>query len=110
MKLQHIKGIANILADSVSRLKAVGLYHDLELQHNPPELSIPFEPLPPIDQAIIPNSSRQKPTKSKAETLAKHLTVAQIDSPNTPIGDISPEDKIHIEHKLMSLPKLTPPK
>ena len=31
VKLQHIKGIANILADSVSRLKAVGLNHDLHL-------------------------------------------------------------------------------
>ena len=27
VKVQHIKGIANILAESVSRLRAVGLYH-----------------------------------------------------------------------------------
>ena len=30
VKLQHVKGIANILAESVSRHKAVGLYHDLD--------------------------------------------------------------------------------
>ena len=29
VKAQHIKGIANVLADSVSRLRAVSLYHDL---------------------------------------------------------------------------------
>ena len=29
VKVQHIKGIANILVDSVSRLKAVGIYHDI---------------------------------------------------------------------------------
>ena len=28
---QYIKGIANVLADSVSRLRAVGIYHDLDL-------------------------------------------------------------------------------
>ena len=28
LKVQHIKGIANALADSVSRLRTVGLYHD----------------------------------------------------------------------------------
>ena len=30
VKVQHIKGIANILADPISRLKAVGLYHDID--------------------------------------------------------------------------------
>ena len=47
VKLQHIKCIANILADSVSRLKAVGLYHDLDLQKNQADLGTAFEPLPP---------------------------------------------------------------
>ena len=32
IKVQHIKGIANVLADPVSRLRAVGLYHDLDLK------------------------------------------------------------------------------
>ena len=30
VKVQHIKGIANILADSVAALKAVGVYHDID--------------------------------------------------------------------------------
>ena len=32
VKVQHIKGIANILADSVSRLRAIGLYYDLDFK------------------------------------------------------------------------------
>ena len=35
IKLQHIKGTANILAHSVSILKAVGLYHDLDFPKKP---------------------------------------------------------------------------
>ena len=50
-KVQHIKGIANILAESVSRLRAVGLYHDLDFKDNLEELRIPFKPLPPVEQA-----------------------------------------------------------
>ena len=51
VKAQHIKGIANILAHSVSRLRAVGLYHDLVFKDNLQELGTPFEPLPPIEQS-----------------------------------------------------------
>ena len=29
VKVQHIKGIVNILADLIFRLKAVGIYHDI---------------------------------------------------------------------------------
>ena len=47
VRMQHIKGIANILADSVSRIKAVELYHDLDFLHSQPELGTSFEPLPP---------------------------------------------------------------
>ena len=50
VKVQHIKGIANILADSVSRLRAVGLYHDLNFNNGQQELGTPFEPLHPGDQ------------------------------------------------------------
>ena len=32
VKVQHNKGIANILADSVSRLRAVGFHHDLNFK------------------------------------------------------------------------------
>ena len=61
VNIQHIMGIANILADSISRLKAVGLYHDLDLHHNQPDLSTPFEPLPSHSTGNShPNSSRRK--------------------------------------------------
>ena len=43
---QYIKGIANICADSVSRLKAVGIYHDIDSDDHQQEFSTPFEPLP----------------------------------------------------------------
>ena len=45
VKAQHIKGIAKILADLVSRLKAVGIYHDIDSNDHQQELSTPFEPL-----------------------------------------------------------------
>ena len=51
IKAQHIKGMANTLADSVSRLRAVGLYHNLNFMDCQHEFSSPFEPLPPVDHA-----------------------------------------------------------
>ena len=42
VKVHHIKGIANVLADSVSRLRAVGLYHDLDSKDCQQEFSSPF--------------------------------------------------------------------
>ena len=44
IKVQHIKGIANALADSVSRLRAVGLYHDPNYNDHQQKLRSPFEP------------------------------------------------------------------
>ena len=38
--------------DSVSRLKAIGCYHDLDLKDHQQEFSEPFEPLPPIVPVI----------------------------------------------------------
>ena len=32
VKVQHIKGIASVLGDSISRLGAVGLYHDIDFK------------------------------------------------------------------------------
>ena len=49
VKVQNIKGIANILADSVSRLKAVGIYHDIDSNDHQHEFSTPLEPLPPVE-------------------------------------------------------------
>ena len=45
--MQHIKGIANILADSVSRLRAVGLYHELDFKDGQQDLSTSFKPSTP---------------------------------------------------------------
>ena len=47
--VQHIKGISNILAHSVSRLKAVDLYHDIDSSDHQQEFSTPFEPIPPVE-------------------------------------------------------------
>ena len=53
VKVQHIKGIANIFAESVSRLKAVGIYHDIDSNDHPQELSTPFEPYLLLNQYLI---------------------------------------------------------
>ena len=72
--VHHIKGIANILADSLSRLKAVELYHNLDFQNSQPKLWTPFEPLLPMQQTnhtpIIVHEIFIKPN---VETLAKNL-------------------------------------
>ena len=51
VKLQHIKEITNVLADSISRLRAVGFYHDIDLKDHQQEFSVPFELLPPVEPA-----------------------------------------------------------
>ena len=50
VKVQHIKEIASVHADSVPRLRAVGLYHDLDFKVCQQEFSALFEPLPPVEQ------------------------------------------------------------
>ena len=50
VKVQHIKGVAKVLVDCVSRLRAVGLYHDLVFKDHTQEYSAPFKPLPPFEQ------------------------------------------------------------
>ena len=91
VKAQHFKGIANSLADSVSRLKAVGLYQDLDFQNSQWELETPFKHLPPVKQAIhIPIELYKMFIKPNMETLAKNYTVAQIDQPKLSLEDVSP--------------------
>ena len=51
VKVQHIKGMANILADSVSRLRAVGLYNNLDLKDGQQECGTPFKPPSPVEQS-----------------------------------------------------------
>ena len=43
--------MANILADSVSRLRAAGLYHDLDFKDGKQEIRTLFEPLTPVEQS-----------------------------------------------------------
>ena len=50
IKVQHIKEIANVLSDSVSRLRAVGLCHILDSKDHQQEFSSPFEPLHSVEQ------------------------------------------------------------
>ena len=84
-KYNTLKGIANILADSVSGLKAVGLYYNLDFQHSWPELGTPFEPLPPIEQAThTPIPVDKNPTKYNIQTLTKQFMVAQKEMPKYP--------------------------
>ena len=44
VKVEHIKGKSNIFAEAVSRLKAVGIYHDIDSNDHQQEFSTPFEP------------------------------------------------------------------
>ena len=52
IKVLHMKGIANVLIDSVLRLRVVGLYHDIDLKDNQQEFSAPYEPSPPFEPTI----------------------------------------------------------
>ena len=49
-KVQHIKGITNVLAHSMSKLRALGLYHNLNSKDHQQEFSSPFETLPPVEE------------------------------------------------------------
>ena len=42
VKVQNIKGIASVLADSVSRPKAVGIYHDIDSNELPTGVQYTF--------------------------------------------------------------------
>ena len=107
VKLQHIYGIANTSADSVPRLKAVGIYHDLDLQKSQPDSGTPFELLPTIEWAIhLPRVVHEISIENNLETLEKQVTTSQTDYHYLPLE----EDAPHLEQKLMSLPELTPDK
>ena len=47
VKVQHIKGIDNVLPDSVSELRA-GLYHGPDSRDHQQAFSSLYEPLPPV--------------------------------------------------------------
>ena len=112
VKVQHIKGIANVLADSVSRLKAVGLYHEPDFNHHEQEFSTPFEPLPPVELVthmplevneifISPNIEKLMPNYDALNELPTAQTdKAKLSIENTSLGDIP-----QLEQSLMSLPE-----
>ena len=115
VKVQHIKGIANILADSVSRLRAVGLYDDLDFKDNLQELGTPFEPLALVEQSThTPIEVHNIFIKPDIENLthnydAQH-NIPAIESEESRLSLVPPEDIPRLEQKLMSLPELTPEK
>ena len=102
---------------SVSRLRAVGLYHDLELTDNLQEVGKPFEPLPRIWQSThTPTDIQEFFIKPDIENLIQNY-----DTHNSLPAIQSEESKLsldntiswrypRLEQKLMSLPKLTPEK
>ena len=117
VKVQHIKGIANTLADYVSRLRAVGLYHNLDFKDGQQELRTPFEPLPPVEQSThAPIKFHEIIIKLNIENLTQiydapnTLPATQPEESKMSLDNASPEDIPQLEQKLMSLPELTPEK
>ena len=117
VKVQHIKGIANILAGSVSRLRAVGFYHDLDFKDNLQELRTPFEPLHFSEQSTrTPIEVHEIFIKLDIENLVQNcdaqnnLPAIQSEESKLSLDSTSHEDILRLEQKFMSLPELTPEK
>ena len=117
-KVQHIKGRANNLADSVSRLKAVGIYHDIDSDDNQQEFNTPFESLTPVEPVthtplevievvIMPDIER---LMQASDTLHDPPTVQTGDDIRLSLENVSTADISQLEENLMSLPELTPGK
>ena len=117
VKVQHIKGIANDLADSMWRLRGVGLYQDFDFKDHQQEFSAPFEPLPPVEPAthmsievneifITPNIEKW----TQNFNALHDLPTTQADKARMSLENVSPADIPHLEQNLMSLPELAPDK
>ena len=98
----------------MSRLKAVGLYHDLNSKDHQQEFSSPFEPLPPVEQVThIPIQVNEIFVAPDIEKLATNydalhdLPTVQTDNANLSLENASPTDIPHLEQNLMSLPEFT---
>ena len=118
LRSQHIKGIANVLADLVYRLKAVGLYHDIDSNNHQEEFSTPFEPLPHIEPVTLtPLEVNEAFTTPDIDRLMQTYDTLH-DSPAAQTGDnvklslenVSPADIQQLEENLMSLLELIPEK
>ena len=115
VKVQHIKGIVNTLADSVSRPKAVGIYHDIDSDDHQQEFSTPFESLPPVkpvthtslevnEVIIMPDMERLTQTY---DTFHDPPTVQTVRQLKLSLENASPADIPQLKEILMSLLKLT---
>ena len=99
VKVQHFKEIASVLADSLSRLRAVGLYHDLDFNDHQQEFSALFELLPPVEPAThTPLEVNEIFIASNIEKLTQNydaiynLPTAETDEPKLSLENISPTD------------------
>ena len=104
-KYNTSKVIAYIIPDSVSRLRTVGLYHDLDFKDGQQELGTPFEPLSPVEQS----------THTPIEVQEILLHPVQIYDTQNTLPVTQPKKHIlkisHVWNKNeMSLPELTPEK
>ena len=109
VKVQHIKGIATVLADSVSRLRAVGLYHNLNSKDSQQEFHSPFEPLPPVEEVThTPIQVSEIFIAPDIEKLAENydvlhdLPTVQMDKADLSLENASPTDIPNLEQHVMS--------
>ena len=111
-KVQHIKGIANVLAYTVSRLRAVGLYHDLDSKDHQQEFSSPLQPLPPVEEVThMPIEVNKIFIAPDIEILVENcdLPTVQVDR-KWSLENAPPTDIPHVEQNIMSLQEFTPDK
>ena len=115
VKVHHITGIANILAVSVSRIKAVGICHDIDSDDNQQEFSTPFELLPPVEPVThTPVEVNEVIIASHIERLTQAYDTLH-DPPNEQTRDnvklllenTSPTHIPQLKENVMSLPELT---
>ena len=115
VKVQHIKGIANILVGSVSRLKAEGICHDIHSDYHQQEFSTPFEPLPPVEpvthtlvgvNVVIITPDIERPAQAY-DTLHDLPTEQTGDNVKLSLENASPTDIPQLKENLISLPELT---
>ena len=88
----------------MSRLRAVGLYHDPDSRDHQQEFSLPFEPLPPVEQVIyMPLEVNDICIEPDIENLTQNynalhdLSTAQTDKAELSLENASPTDIPHLE-------------
>ena len=90
-------GIVSVLSDSVSKLRAVGSYHDIDLKGHQQEFSVPFEPLPPVEPATcMPLEMNEVFIVPNVEKLAQTYDTLH----NVPTGQTNEYVKLSLENAL----------